>query len=175
MLRAMMERQHKLMSEASEDLRRLKFQDIRDLNEWIEGAVEGKEELPKSRGVERCSCCCEQGHSDGSSGSRSSETEGDLLLSDVGARRKDTEDTVGSSWVSEAPKWRVISLCQQWEFFKWTLKKIRDPSAKSRRHRRKEESAETRECASAPPLTSCTDCRKWRRRTEDIASEWRLL
>ena len=59
MLLAMMERHQKLMSDASEDLRRDKFQEIRDLNEWIEGAVEGKEELPKSRGVERCSCCRE--------------------------------------------------------------------------------------------------------------------
>ena len=107
--------------------------------------------------MERYSCCCEQGLSDGSSESRSSETEGDLLSSDMGARRKDAEDTVGSSWVSEAPKWRVISLCQQWEFFKLILKKIRDPLAKSRRHRRKEESAETRGHASAPPLTTCTE------------------
>ena len=75
----------------------------------------------------------------------------------MGVRRKDTEDTVGSSWVSEAPKWRVISLCQQREFFKLILMKIRDPLAKSRRHRRKEESAETRDYASAPPLTSCTE------------------
>ena len=48
-------------------------------------------------------------------------------------------------------------LCQQWEFFKLILKKIRDPLAKSRRHRRKEESAEARDYASAPPLTSCTE------------------
>ena len=47
------------MSEASEYLLGEKFQEITDLNEWIEGAVEGKEELPKSIGVERYSCCCE--------------------------------------------------------------------------------------------------------------------
>ena len=47
MLWAMMEIQHKLMSEASEDLRREEFQEIRDLNERIEGVVEGKEEYRK--------------------------------------------------------------------------------------------------------------------------------
>ena len=39
----------------------------------------------------------------------------------------------------EAPRRRMISFCQKWEFSKKIWRKNRDPLAKTRRHRRKEE------------------------------------
>ena len=124
----------KLTSGAPRDLRRKIFQEIRDLDERISGEeielLDQKQAMKEMLKERRCTEVEEWRDTFvagggvtrmAAAGSRGSETEGDLFLSEVGARQKDAEDAAVAGVVSlgwqqlglDVPKRRAISFLSE--------------------------------------------------------------
>ena len=67
----------------------------------------------------------------------------ELLKERRSTEAEERRDTVVAgrevTWMAAAPMRRVISSCLRWEFIRKTRRRVRNPVAKPRRHRRKEE------------------------------------